>query len=294
MKKIIPFAAASVMLLCSCENSAVLPAEPASHEAAAHQTIEEQTVYAKEPSDSTEAAPTPTYTQETESAEPASPVHDHLILPADTDFGYVMTEDDIFVQSILNAKKELVERCLIFYLNNMSAYREVSSPEELVINVTFPDDPSGKEYDYFLQSSEELPFVNMAELETCFHECFSEDVAEEYLEYMCGEGYNFFDYAPDVYRIPRVIERGGRLYQQDGYRVSDRSHNWDLIKVIDKTDEEIAFSFIDVVPLDPANVVASLGKLKYEDGEWKYAWDMTRDDWDCPPEYGGFQAIWGI
>lgn len=86
---------------------------------------------------------------------------------------------------------------------------------------------------------------------------------------------------------PQIVEINGRLYHYPIGPGGAYQPRCDLAKVMSKTDDEIVFTYLCTLYNDEA--IAGQGKLKKQNGEWKFGWSVY-----CPDELLDIHEVWGI
>ncbi len=158
------------------------------------------------------------------------------------------------------------------YVGELPFPAEGDKEHQPVITVTFPWS-DGFPAEYCLLS-EELPRTAQT-LENELKKIFSEKAVSEYMqgvEKAEFEKTGDREYAVTVSKdyAPLLLELNGRMYRIDGSRGGFLSPEWTTAKIVEQTETEFVFVYLGFAMSD-TEMIAGLGRLKYEDG-WKFDW----------------------
>lgn len=221
---------------------------------------------------------------------------ENLYITIDTKIPYDFTEQDMELQMILSKIGEGALRYQGFFLDGfVDGVNDVVEDEvhEKLIKVFIHE---GDEFPTtYTLVSDMLPKTS-EELESELRKYFSERIiSERYMnlvakgEYAENENDSkkiiLSDYESFAYTTPIFIELDERLYRIAAIASYSFCADWSMAKVISQTEEEIIFSYLDYY--DTNELIAALGRLKYEDG-WKFDWE----DVNKPYETTDLESVW--
>lgn len=219
--------------------------------------------------------------------------------PVDTNIPYEFTEEDKELQKFLAETVEEAEKFQSLYDNgffgDIGWQKDWDSENDGIIIARFPqlEEAVDKQISYqYILLSDELPFKTADELEAELSLYYSSKIVSAFMGHVAvgeiterTEEYcliEFKDVTLDengfLFSVPGFVEINGRLYKAPGGKGGWFTPNWSMAKVISKTDDELIFSYLGYGMGDIKEILAGLGRLKYEDG-WKYDW------WDIPSPY---------
>lgn len=172
---------------------------------------------------------------------------------------------------------------------------------------------------FYSELSEDLPFHTLDEMETELGKYFTKNIVEKYMSLVRASAgkisweqdwvstvsltehkYIDMNNTGGLTDFPIILELDGKLYRAAaGYLSYSTEIDYSLARVLSRADDEIGFVYMMPVPAYENSMIAVRGRLKYDDGVWKYCrlplynneYMSFRDAyelWDVPVLYGSF------